>query len=84
MLWIARLVQIKGSVCRRNGCARVYELFRSSSGLVYLFPGQGEPFVEPELFKHLVALFATKGTTFDQPVDSPMGEPISVPFVVEP
>ena len=84
MLWMARLVQNQRSTCRWDGSARAYELFRSSGGFVDLFPGQSEPFVEPEFFKHLVAFLATEGTTFDQPMDPAVGETVFIPFIVEP
>lgn len=53
-------------------------LLRFPSLFVNLFPSEGKTLVEPELFEHLVAFFAAEGSTLNQAVDAPVGEPVLV------
>jgi hypothetical protein len=46
-------------------------------------PGAGKALVEGEFLPHLIALFAAKGPSLDEPVDAPVREAVSISFVVE-
>lgn len=51
---------------------------------IYRLPSDSKALVKPDLFPYLEALLSAEGSTFDQSMNTSMGEAVGIPGVVEP